>query len=403
MSGLDALDLDATGAIAVALSGGSDSTALLVLLQDHMARSGRPKRLVALTVDHGLRPDSAAEARMVAAFCAARGVDHRILRWRGAKPASGVAAAARLARHLLLADAAGAAGAGLVVTGHTADDQAETVAMRQARGPGPGLAGIAAATLFGERMWFARPLLGERRSALRDFLSKAGIGWIDDPSNEDQRLERPRVRRALAGGGAALIDLAREASAARRALSARVAAVFDASRVEAPGLVRVVDTGDREAVVDAVRLAMATLGGRPRPPALAATARVMAGAGRFALAGAVASPDGDGLLIHREWRGTGPRPVAARTGALFDGRFLVTSGVQGGMVRARGEAGDTAGGVLAGAAARAEPVAPASAALRRVIAPAALFLPEFDLEAMQALARLLGLAPFPAPPLRKTA
>ncbi len=183
--------------IAIALSGGGDSTALLCLLHDFYSERGEEDRLFAVTVDHGLRPDSAAEARRAGEFCAALGVPHTIRHWEGVKPVAGLQAAAREARYRLLADAATAAGCGLVMTGHTLDDQAETVAMRRARGNGRGLSGIAPATLHDKRIWFVRPLIGQRRNDLRAFLAERGQGWIDDPSNIDPRFERVRMREAI--------------------------------------------------------------------------------------------------------------------------------------------------------------------------------------------------------------
>jgi len=214
--------------IIVAVSGGSDSTALLFRTQDTV---GPATRLVGVTIDHGLRPESASEAAAVAELCAAHGIEHRTVRWEGTKPATGIQAAARWARYDLLATAAIELGGRLVLTGHTADDQAETIWMRRQRGEGLGLAGIAPVTLYDRKVWFARPQLGERRAALRAWLRERDISWFDDPSNNNEAFERVRVRRELAGlsggGFAQLIETGVRAAAERIELGQRAAVLIE--------------------------------------------------------------------------------------------------------------------------------------------------------------------------------
>lgn len=185
--------------IVIALSGGGDSTALTCLARDHFAAHGETQRLLAVTVDHGLRPESAREALQAGEVCAGLGVEHVVKRWQDDKPAAGLQAAARAARYRLLGQAAADAGAGIVLTGHTLDDQAETVAMRAARGAGRGLSGIAPATLYRRETWFVRPLIGCRRDDLRAWLTGRDQDWIEDPSNRDARFERVRVRQGETG------------------------------------------------------------------------------------------------------------------------------------------------------------------------------------------------------------
>ncbi len=184
----------AGGTVIAAVSGGSDSTALLVLLSDWLRAHSPDTRLVAITIDHGLRAQSASEAMQVAALCERLGIAHETLSWVGDKPERGLMAAARAARFLLLDEAARRLGATIVLTGHTADDQAETVLMRAARGEGPGLAGIAPATLYKRRTWFVRLLINIRRIALRQYLLAGGIAWIEDPTNANLAFERSRAR-----------------------------------------------------------------------------------------------------------------------------------------------------------------------------------------------------------------
>lgn len=187
--------------VVVAVSGGSDSLALLHLVcrwqrTSSSARSVRLPRIIAVTVDHGLRPEAADEARQVATWSCELGVEHRKLIWHGEKPPSAIQDIARRARYRLIGTLIkDLPGRSLVLTGHTRDDQAETVLMRLARGSGPeGLAGIAARTeVYGYDLH--RPLLDLTREDLRAFLRYTNVNWLDDPSNESAAFERIRVRK----------------------------------------------------------------------------------------------------------------------------------------------------------------------------------------------------------------
>ena len=204
--GLTGKNLGLTGKnhVLLAVSGGSDSTALLLLAVKQIKTLSNPAKLTVVTIDHALRAESAAEAAAVASLCQQLGVPHVTRRWEGEKRLTGIQARARDARRVLIAEIAGQIGADLVLTGHTLDDQRETVTMRARRGSGPGLAGIAPASLVfddagnGEGVWFARPLLKYGRQALRDFLVSEGVGWIDDPSNNNTAFERIAMRNRLA-------------------------------------------------------------------------------------------------------------------------------------------------------------------------------------------------------------
>ncbi|MBX9460373.1 MAG: PP-loop family protein [Brevundimonas sp.] len=158
---------------------------------------GRP--LLALTVDHGLSPDSVRWTAFAGAAARAAGADWSALPWTGAKPASGLPAAARAARHRLIADAARAAGARVVLFAHTAGDVAEGELMRaqgstlgrlRAWSPSP-------AWPEGRGLMLLRPLLDVGRAELRDWLKGQGLGWIDDPANDDPKYARSRARASL--------------------------------------------------------------------------------------------------------------------------------------------------------------------------------------------------------------
>ncbi|SOB94541.1 tRNA lysidine(34) synthetase TilS [Rhodobacter maris] len=185
------LYLPKPGRIGVAVSGGSDSMATLALLSQLHA-------VAAVTVDHGLRPEAAAEAAFVARFCADRGIPFTKLSWDGSRAEGNLMDAARRARLRLIGAWARGRGIRVVALGHTADDQAETFLMRLAREAGlEGLSGMREAFVEEEVLWL-RPFLGQSRADLRGYLGRQGIGWVEDPSNQNPQFERVRARQALA-------------------------------------------------------------------------------------------------------------------------------------------------------------------------------------------------------------
>lgn len=182
--------------IGIALSGGGDSLALLSLVTD-WARVAR-RRVVAITVDHGLNPESERWNQLCEAAARRSGAAWILCRWDGSKPSAGLPAAARRARHALIADAARSAGARVVLMGHSADDIAEGDWMR-ARGSTLGrLREWSPSPVWpeGRGLMLLRPLLVERRGGLRQHLRDRGVDWIEDPANH--LYGRGQARRALA-------------------------------------------------------------------------------------------------------------------------------------------------------------------------------------------------------------
>jgi tRNA(Ile)-lysidine synthase len=251
--------LEAEPALVLAVSGGPDSTALLYLMARwRVSRQGAP-RLIAVSIDHGLRPEARHETAAVKRLCEKLGVEHRTMRWSGAKPLTGIQEAARVARYRLLRVAAHRAKARCVLTAHTLDDQAETVLFRIARGSGlAGICGMARsvpidhlATGFGKptdavhsardreeasqsrRIVLVRPLLEVPKARLIATLREARIAYAEDPSNADPRFARSRLRRlmpALADEGLTPRCLVRLARRVRRSEAAHEAVVDWAAR-----------------------------------------------------------------------------------------------------------------------------------------------------------------------------
>lgn len=234
----------------VAVSGGPDSVALLALLTVWARACAGRQAIYAATVDHGLRPEAAAEAAAVGLLCRDLDVPHVVLRWEGEKPRSGLQEQARLARYELLAGQARALGGAVIVTAHTLDDQAETLLIRMAKGSGPaGLAGMRART-FRHGVPLARPLLGVAKARLVATCLARGLDHASDPSNEDPRFTRVRWR-------ALMPQLSEEGltSARLALLASRVARAEQALEQRAAGLLPALSTrGDDGLRLDFVGL-----------------------------------------------------------------------------------------------------------------------------------------------------
>ena len=315
--------LQAFPALVLAVSGGPDSTALMVLATRWRDSLKTKPKLIAVTIDHGLRKESKREAAEVARLARKLKIGHRTLRWNGRKPATGVQEAARAARYRLLGDAARKAGATHILTAHTRDDQAETVLIRMARGSGlTGLGAMARMSRLpsgGEgALTLVRPLLDIPKSRLVATLRAQKIDYADDPSNRDPRFTRVRLRglmEVLAHEGLdarRLTQLARRLKRAEAAIEAAVdcaatelaapangSIVIEASAfAELPAEIAlrllgraVVRTGD-EGPVELGKL-------EALKSALDAAENTANGRFRRTLAGAVVSLEDDQLIVER--------------------------------------------------------------------------------------------------------
>jgi tRNA(Ile)-lysidine synthase len=229
------------------------------------------------TVDHGLRPQSRAEAETVAGWAGACGFPHKLLAWSGEKPCSGLQEAAREARYRLLTGFAAESGASHILTAHTLDDQAETLLMRMSRGTGiAGLAGMRAETKLGPAT-LVRPFLGLAKAELLALCKAHGWPYLDDPANTDPRFARSRWRKLLpllAREGLTperLAALALRAQRAEDALQARARAVLDGARIAQGGARLELDGAALLAEPEAIQLrvaaeAIAAIAGAEAPP-----------------------------------------------------------------------------------------------------------------------------------------
>jgi tRNA(Ile)-lysidine synthase len=237
------------------VSGGPDSTALMWLAARWRDSLAQPPRLIAVTIDHGLRKESAREALAVKRIADKLKIEHQILRWTGRKPKTAIQEAARNARYRLLAAAAREAGACHVLTGHTLDDQAETVLFRIIRGSGIG--GLAGMSWFdvvpvpeGQNIGLVRPLLQVPKARLVATLKAAKVRYANDPSNADPRFTRVRIRKimgTLAQEGLTAERLAKLAKRAAQAEEALVRFLDDVQLALWPGTWPPEDSGTIEA------------------------------------------------------------------------------------------------------------------------------------------------------------
>lgn len=360
---------------ALAVSGGSDSTALMVLFADWLCREGVDTALhTVLTVDHGLRPESAAEARAVAAQAKRLGFPHATLLWEGSKPQTGIQAAARTARYRLMGNSMRASGLTRLLTGHTQDDRAETLLMRLARSSGlDGLAGMASRLHFSDlglgdfgldQQEIARPLLDVPRARLRATLRARGIAWIDDPGNRSPEFERPRLRAARAHlddlglTNSVLALSATRLLRARQALD-RIVGEFcspdaGAVLVHPCGYIVIerarLQAGGEEITLRVLARAIAAAGGSGEQVSLAKLESIVAslfgtapGTTRWTLARAMITASEQTVTIERE-PGREPLPqleLSPGKRAYWDGRFSVSVGAGVGtgtiLVRPLGE------------------------------------------------------------------
>ena len=338
----------ADGPVGVAVSGGSDSTALLLLMCDWAKATGRDIR--AVSVDHGLREGSADEVAQVASLCAQIGVSHFGLKWEGWNGKGNLQQEARRARQTLIARWANDNAVASVVTGHTSDDQAETFLMRLARGSGvDGLSAMYPIVRKEGIVWM-RPLLDTRREALRDLLRSRNVGWVDDPSNEDKRFDRIKFRSEMdqlerLGLGPEL--LAKTATRIQSARGELERATLDFARLTSEpreiGTVRIGRNAFLERSFEMrMRLMSHTLAwvsGAEHPPRFASLKLALdaVAEGRTCtLSGCLIAPLKDeSFEVNREVSAIKPVPA---DGSVYDKRWE-TSAFEGGEVRPLGEDG----------------------------------------------------------------
>ncbi len=346
----------------LAVSGGADSVAMMHLVARWAElHADVPRTLIVATVDHGLRPESRREAEWVSGEARALRLRHELLVWKDAKPATGLQDAARTARYRLLSELGwreGGAGPVAIVTAHTEDDQAETFLMRLARGSGlDGLTGMSVSRILrpGASCRLLRPLLNVPGRRLKATLTARGLTWIEDPSNDCDRFERVRLRKAeqhLAALGltnTAIALSARRLERARQALEAATSELEAAAALDLHGgMFASFETRVFEAAPEELRLRMlarliAAFGGQDAPARLAKLEALPARLSEptFAaatLGGSIVSRHTGEICVFREpgREGLPQLELAPGTVAVWDRRFRVAlAGAAAASVRVR--------------------------------------------------------------------
>jgi tRNA(Ile)-lysidine synthase len=325
------------GPILVAVSGGSDSLAILHLVQKALPT----QTLYAATVDHGLRPEAADEAKFVAEICRTLNIPHVTLHWSPKSHHS--SQSARFARYELLVAHARQVGAKTIALGHTLDDQAETLLMRSLRAKSTsgtrGLSGMTPFSSYDEiKLW--RPALGVKRMALQEFLQTQGQDWINDPSNEKLESERVRIRNFLNGHNSsfpnheAIARLATLSAKSRLWLGQQTAnAITSHCTISADGAAQFRCPSDLPLLVaiDVVSTLVLTIGGMPfrpsvsklRTPALSAKQGTQS---KCAVGRCLLTWKCHTLTIEREPRNIPPLPQLLQTKQIYDGAWTLANG-----------------------------------------------------------------------------
>lgn len=330
--------------VGLAVSGGGDSLALMLLARRWADGLDAPPRLLVYSLDHGLRPEAAAEVSMVLELAEQLGMSGCGLHWDGPWPDTGLQEAARTARYRLIGDAMREDGVEVLLTAHHRADQAETVLMRLAHGSGiEGLAGMAPFSVV-EGVSVFRPLLDVEPHVLRDLVIDQGMVPVSDPSNDDPAYERVRWRRLLPRLAEEGLDGAAFARFARRMQEAddALAQMADAAFAE---LVRLDGFGAASLPVAALKAlspaiarrvlgrVIVVAGGRQKPRALSPVERLLEQVQADALPrsttllGAVIRVKGDALVVAREPGRALPddQPLAARASLVWDERFRIVN------------------------------------------------------------------------------